>query len=260
MEADGPTTQPATDRVKLKPSEVLVIVISGHTQNGANDEDPKTAPHQPSDSAGVRFLAAELRKPEHGFTNLIEFSEDPGNKKKDTDWNVIDQQHCGETLVAILGEIDRQLRPSNLNKPKGIALIGYSHGGGLAWEVSRWIDDRNYPIDVVFSAYIDAVKNPVVEKPPGHPTPIPEERVPINSPYHVNYFQSKENPVALGLLPNGTKSVHLQQGIIKENKDLDDQKNIISHTSMGAHPGKNPAAGEARLGIILHIERALEER
>lgn len=83
----------------------------------------------------MAYLAARLRNDEH-YPRVKTFSEDPGNTK-DYKLNATDQGQCGDTLDDILEFLDAEFSPSNPNRPKALALIGYSHGGGLAYLVSE---------------------------------------------------------------------------------------------------------------------------
>lgn len=103
------------------------------------------------------------------------------------------------------------------------------------------------------------MKNPVRELPQGHPKPIGEERIPVGTTYHANWYQSVENFPDGGLWPNGVKIVHGQQGIIKHNEDLDAATNLISHRDLGADPEQNEHSGIVRLGIVAHIQTALQD-
>ena len=63
-----------------------------------------------------------------------------------------------------------------------VALIGYSHGGGSVYNVSKRLNDDSINYDLGFTAYIDAISQPLFNTQA-------ETRRPCNSTYHVNYFQ-----------------------------------------------------------------------
>ena len=112
--------------------DALVVLISGHTQNGGNDNDKDpdntTSPLQPSLGAGIRKLEPLLEAAK--FKNRKLFSEDPGNAS-DAPWpEALNPTHCGDNLVYIVTVIKNEIR---IAKEKGailkLVLIGYSHGG-----------------------------------------------------------------------------------------------------------------------------------
>lgn len=184
-----PTSQPTTDRVKIEPSKVLVILISGHTQNGGNDNNGNTGDNDPEIDCSIRFLSDKLKK--DGFNNRLEFSEDPGNTK-DFAFNATDAGHCGATYTTIMDAIRKQFAPSNRNKPEAVALIGYSHGGGLAYLVAKRMQTENLGVPVAFTCYLDAIKNPIEPYPGdfGPAFPLGEDRLPPATTYHINYYQA----------------------------------------------------------------------
>jgi len=61
-----------------------------------------------------------------------------------------------------------------------VALIGYSHGGGSVYDVSVDLDADPTTFNLDFTAYLDAVAQPLAN---------PETHRPVNTAFHVNYYQ-----------------------------------------------------------------------
>jgi hypothetical protein len=71
-----------------------------------------------------------------------------------------------------------------------IALIGYSHGAGSVYDVSVDLNADPTTFNLAFTAYIDAIAQPAAN-------PLPEMRRPVNTSFHVNYYQE----IQLGEIP-----------------------------------------------------------
>jgi hypothetical protein len=237
---------PPPDRVKVKATETLVVLISGHTQNGANDDDPQTAPERPSKGSGMRKLESALRNPKVGFTNVRLWSEDPGNKGKGaaitTTWcggGRPEEGVLGTHAKVIYNDIVLFIQDANAhNRVPNIALIGYSHGGGLVHLISmalfdRWQDDIEFDYNLTFTAYIDAIKHPNEWVPFGDDGLLtPETTLPVRTGYHVNYFQSNDRDNGIEE-PNGAQTQPAGSLKIHENYDLDWPKESIDHGGDG---------------------------
>jgi hypothetical protein len=125
-----------------------------------------------------------------------------------------------------------------------VAIIGYSHGGGTVYNLSKrlyfdgqscvWygkianLDDvidntKNYSL--VFTSYIDAIRNDRWSR------MLAEENRPWGSSYHVNQFQENTAYPFLGPL-NGTHSIPM--GNIDENRSSwkDSLDNLLNHTTI----------------------------
>jgi hypothetical protein len=69
-----------------------------------------------------------------------------------------------------------------------IALLGYSQGGGSVYNLSDWMDSQNTfgdldAYNLVFTTYLDAVRDD---------GPAAEDRLPVNTQWHLNLFQDAE--------------------------------------------------------------------
>jgi uncharacterized delta-60 repeat protein len=239
------TPAPKPDRVRIEATETLVVLISGHTQNGSNDEDPNTKPEDPSQGSGMRKLEQALRHPQVKLTNVKLWSEDPGNKGPLAFSNV---QLCGggapdegEILgghaKVIYNDIVKYITDANNHgKLPNIALVGYSHGGGLVFLIAslladKWLNDVQFDYHLTFTGYIDAIKHPNGIDPFSEENGLltPETRIPPRTEYHVNYCQTHDRGV--NNEPNGA----LMQGFpaLHENIDLDWPKESIDHGGKG---------------------------
>ncbi len=101
-----------------------------------------------------------------------------------------------------------------------VALIGYSHGGGSVYNVSFALSDGLY--NLAFSAYIDAVAQPLANIDP-------ETRRPVFSAFHVNYYQVAD---ASDLFLDGAPTIPLNPGVDGFELNLDASGNTESHISI----------------------------
>lgn len=81
---------------------------------------------------------------------------------------------------AIYNEASRAVRFRNVTQ---MAIIGYSHGGGATHDLSEALaNDPNVgAFQLLYTAYVDAVAEPGIAE---------ENRRPVNSLFHVNYYQT----------------------------------------------------------------------
>jgi hypothetical protein len=64
-----------------------------------------------------------------------------------------------------------------------VALLGYSHGGGTVYIVSKDFDDDSTSFNLGFAAYVDAIEQPLLNS-------SSETRMPIGCSYLVNFYQT----------------------------------------------------------------------
>lgn len=98
------------------------------------------------------------------------------------DVHVYDEPDIGETPNtenAAFAEIDSAVEDRGVT---AVAVIGYSHGGGSTYRISERMDADATAFNLVFTAYIDAITQPLLNI-------TAEERRPVGSAFHVNYFQ-----------------------------------------------------------------------
>lgn len=241
------------DKANVDVDDVLVVLISGHTQNGGNDNDKPggdtTDDFEPSIDAGIRTLADRLHAA--GFKRQRLFSEDPGNAKDTPYPNPLDTVSCGLNRDLIVNEVKTQIANAKRDGRKlRLALIGYSHGGGLLdWVAEDLADPAKNPdkdwYTLGFTAYIDAVDLPGKAA---------ERDLPVRTAYHVNYYQS-EQPLVVELFePNGTATDGPTPPIqVNQNLDVDasgGKKDVIDHS------GIDDNEPIVHRGIWQHIRKA----
>lgn len=102
-----------------------------------------------------------------------------------------------------------------------VAVIGYSHGGGSAYRISDRMDDDATVFNLAFTAYIDAITQPLANI-------TAEDRRPVGSTFHVNYYQVAQwNDAPLFL--DGTPSTPAGAGF---EDNVDDPTVTESHTTI----------------------------
>jgi len=143
-----------TDKVHLYPFTSITIVFGGETQNPI---DPV-----PAGNLGVFRIATNLYA--NGFDAYM-YSEPDGSSPNTEDF--------------AFNGITNAFRNRSVTR---IAIIGYSHGGGSTWALANRLVNDGTATNIVFTAYIDAVAQPLVNT-------TEENRRPPSSQYHVNYYQ-----------------------------------------------------------------------
>lgn len=195
----APATAPAPRTAGLGTHDALIVLVSGHTQNGGNDNDPNTSASQPSADAGIRGLQPSLTAA--GLGEVRMYSEDPGNHGDEAPLNTAFCGNNGPQEDHIISEILAVALRRNLRQePLRLVMIGYSHGGGLVHDISARLrteahggDNANvtFAYSLIFTAYIDALRQPKMF--PLSPF-AGEARRPELSAHHVNFYQSKGGP------------------------------------------------------------------
>lgn len=141
------------DSLHFYPFESIVIALGGENQTPS---DPADANH------GVFRLAGELYRA--GY-----------------DVHMYDEDNVSMTGEgAAYDEIVQAIRQRGISQ---VAIYGYSHGGGSTHDLAERLDNTRNDIggfDIVFTAYIDAVAQPLA---------LQETQRPPGSAYHVNYYQ-----------------------------------------------------------------------
>jgi hypothetical protein len=156
---------------RILDNDVRIILISGHGQGDPND------PMRPAPGGGLWSLRAELI--ERGFhpDNIAMFAEDEGDCMLDGT----------RALTHVIMQIIVDVQNAG-NRPVDLAMVGYSHGGGLVYEVSRQLPDPGWHLrgryNFSFAGYIDAVDRP---------GPFAETHRPVGAGFHMNYYQSRPN-------------------------------------------------------------------
>jgi len=161
----------ARAEAQILDNDVRIILIGGHGQGDPND------PMRLAPGVGLWGLRTELI--ERGFhaDNIVMFAEDHGNCMLN---GTLALTHViMQIIVDAHNAGDRQF---------GLAMVGYSHGGGLVYEVSQQLPDPAWHLngryDFSFAGYIDAVDRP---------GPGPETHRPVGVDFHMNYYQSRPN-------------------------------------------------------------------
>jgi hypothetical protein len=103
-----------------------------------------------------------------------------------------------------------------------VALLGYSQGGGSVWNLSNWLSQRNFlgdigPYNLVFTAYIDAVKDN---------GPFPEDRLPNSTLWHLNLHQNADTSNLPASSLHGTSVAGSNDDIDVETSPLFNLPNI----------------------------------
>ncbi len=119
-----------------------------------------------------------------------------------------------------------------------IALIGYSHGGGSVYNLSTLLYDAGglaggnssstmtpvitKPYQLVFTAYVDAVKNEISIS-----GITPEDRRPLGSAFHLNIYQTNNSLLMFhfhGTVVDNSTNIEITVEGIKHSADLDDEQ------------------------------------
>jgi hypothetical protein len=138
-----------------------------------------------------------------------------------------------------LNEIANAINNRGVTK---IALLGYSHGGGTVYNLSKrlyydgtnciWYGDVitfsdiiHNSYELIYTSYIDAIRNDKWSR------MLPEINRPIDTSYHVNQYQQNTSYPILGDL-NGEASSPL--GDIDEDRSswLDPDGNQLTHSTI----------------------------
>ena len=246
------STDPAV--ATIADNDALVVLISGHSQNGANNGSDETSAEDMANDCGFWLLADKIKAAGFAENNVLKFSEDPGNDKRDPLTTNANDAACHKNLDHIVGEVkvriqnakDQQNQPFTLN----IAVIGYSHGGGLAWRVVNDLKDpqknphQNFRI--FLTGYVDAIEAPLIDD---------ENDLPLSTRYHVNYYQTEGT--ALQDTPKGgvTDPGPLVPGDTIFQENLDRNGDAIDHW------GDNgiDRSGYVHDEIVKHIKRARQK-
>ena len=126
------------------------------------------------------------------------------------------------TEDAAFAEIDSAVENRGVT---AVAIIGYSHGGGSTYNVSVRLDADATAFNLAFTAYIDAISQPLANM-------TAENRRPVGSAFHVNYYQvAQGNDFPLYL--DGTPSVPAGAGF---EDNVDDPTITESHTTIDDAP------------------------
>jgi hypothetical protein len=238
----------------LPDHDVHVILISGHTQHGGDG-----APHNAAGSGWNGFSAFMVD--EYGWhrDEFHLYSEDPegdvDDHLVDALHDTVDTDHCGGSLLTIVGEAEVAIRAANARGVvPDVVLGGYSHGGGLAYMVARALAstarlDEDFRYTLAFSVYLDAVTQPsevndeARERMPETNPPltaiwlVPERRLPERSQYHLNLYQSNIPIIwPFARQPWGASTVYeIPPGVTVNQKNLDQVGNTTSHYDIHKH-------------------------
>lgn len=191
----------AEDRVRFYPFTSVVLALGGE---GQVPTDPGDANH------GVFRLALDLV--EQGFDAHL-YDED-----------LVSASGSG----AVYDEIVSAAADRGVNQ---VALFGYSHGAGSIYHLTERMQDNVVTnIDVVYTAYVDSVRNN------SDLDTAQELRRPVASLYHVNYYQEGSFFVDLGL--DGGPTIDPPGADFEENRDdptatethytVDDEPEVLS--------------------------------
>jgi hypothetical protein len=177
-----------SDKVHFYPFTSVVIVFGGEFQDVVTDPPP----------AGAMIYSVATRLFQDGYDAHMYVEPDAGDPENSED-TVFD-----EIVSAV-----------NARQVTGVAVLGYSHGGGSTWRVANRLNTRQPPIGLQFSAYVDAVTQGAITQ---------ENRRPPGSAYHANYYQ--EGSFADGGLDGGP---------IDDPPGADHQVNLDDPTATETH-------------------------
>ena len=189
------TTDVCSDKVHFYPFSSVVVLFEG--EFGVPSDPP---------GGGISTLALAA------YTNGY-------------DVHVYDEPDLFETPNtedAAFAEIDSAVENRGVT---AVAIIGYSHGGGSTYNVSVRLDADATAFNLAFTAYIDAISQPLANM-------TAENRRPVRSAFHVNYYQvAQGNDFPLYL--DGTPSVPAGAGF---EDNVDDPTITESHTTIDDAP------------------------
>jgi hypothetical protein len=232
-------------------NDALVVLISGHSQNGDNDGDGQTGPRDMSRDAGFRELEDQLKQAGFAADHILTFSEGPEND--DDSWipTALNNTKCHDNLDHIVGQVSTRIQ--NAKDANGqpftlkIAIIGYSHGGGLAWKVSRDLHlvqkNPHQNFSIFFTGYADAIEAPLIDA---------ENDLPPGTAYHVNYFQSEGDVAQDNPEGNNVDPGDLVPGQTFFEEDLDAEGNAEQHWGINGIDRDDHVHDE----IVKHIKLA----
>ncbi|MFP8873206.1 MAG: proprotein convertase P-domain-containing protein, partial [Myxococcota bacterium] len=148
----------ASDEIYFFPFTSLLIGLHGEFQFPT---DPVYGPNE-----GISYLAVDFHEEAYDSHMYVE--------------NEVAADGSGSVYDEIVSAIQNR-------GVTQIAMYGFSHGGGSIYDLSERLDANKGSIgsfDLVFTAYIDGIEND------SDVDLDAEERLPIGTGYHVNYYQS----------------------------------------------------------------------
>ena len=148
----------AADEIYFFPFTSLVIGLHGEFQFPT---DPVYGPNE-----GISYLAVDFHEEAYDSHMYVE--------------NEVEADGSGSVYDEIVSAIQNR-------GVTQIALYGFSHGGGSIYDLSERLDANKGSIgsfDLTFTAYIDGIEND------SDVDLDAEERLPIGTGYHVNYYQA----------------------------------------------------------------------
>jgi hypothetical protein len=162
--ATSPATQPAPATTRAHDEfDNHIVIVGGHSQKQ----------EWLNQGNGVGGIAKKLREnPQHDFAvHLYSEAEKGANA-------LIEWDGTGKAFDLLNAAFDRGV--------KKFAIMGYSHGGGITYNMAQRIERPLGSIRILaFTGYIDAIKRTAQE--PG--TANEETRLPKDTQWHTNYFQ-----------------------------------------------------------------------
>jgi hypothetical protein len=157
------------------------------------------------------------------------------------DVHVYDEPDIGETPNTedtAFAEIDSAVENRGVT---AVATIGYSHGGGSTYRISVRMNADATAFNLAFTAYIDAITQPLLNL-------TAEDRRPVGSAFHVNYYQVAQwNDAPLFL--DGAPSTPTGAGF---EDNVDDPTVTESHTTI---PGAQGVQNGIRTRLFQQVNR-----
>lgn len=214
--------EPVRAKIDNADDEDLVVLISGRSQSGDDDENDTTATNYASERAGVRELIPLLTARGFKREEIVALASDG-----DTEGNPAN--YGDESREFILGIIRSRLlnivagtRPGQVPRTLDIGMHGYSWGGGMLFHVSERLFDivngnyafqpRNFNIQV--TSYVDGVRHGVWN------LGSEETRRPTSTQFHYNYYQGMSDNVGAVPFEGTVGGGPVPQSV--DNIDLDD--------------------------------------
>jgi hypothetical protein len=189
------TTDVCSDKIHFYPCSSVVVLFEG--EFGA-----------PSDPPGSGISTLALAAYTNGYD--VHVYAEP------------DLFETPNTEEAAFAEIDSAVENRGVT---AVAIIGYSHGGGSTYNVSVRLDADATAFNLAFTAYIDAISQPLANI-------TAENRRPVGSTFHVNYHQvAQMNDAPLFL--DGAPSTPAGAGF---EDNVDDPTITESHTTIDDAP------------------------
>jgi hypothetical protein len=152
------STDVCSDKIHFYPFTSVVVFFEGE---GRNPHDPPVTGNSIQDLKGVGISTMALELYLEGYDVHI-YTDSPSSVG--------------------FNEVKSAVTERDVSQ---VALVGYSHGGGSVYEVSYDMYQDTTSFDLKYTAYIDAMRQPFTGI-------TAEDRRPLNSPFHVNYFQNGE--------------------------------------------------------------------